>query len=209
MFEFLNERVFNNEIEKPVLTIQNNGRHKTTLGWCTTKPVWIDRKTETRYYEITLCAEYISRSEEEIVGTMIHEMVHLHNIQNGVKDVTRNGYWHNKKFKDTAYERGLYAEKMNGDNKYGYAFTSLRPETKELLPDLELNKSLFIIEREGRIKSFTPIEKSEDEEEEPKKRPSIKYICPRCERYVRAKEEISINCNDCKLLMVDELDLAD
>ena len=38
---------------------------------------------------------------------MLHEMAHLYNLNHGIKDVSNNGYYHNKKFKETAEAHGL------------------------------------------------------------------------------------------------------
>ena len=42
---------------------------------------------------------------------MLHEMAHLYNLENGIKDTSRAGTYHNAKFKATAEEHGLICER--------------------------------------------------------------------------------------------------
>lgn len=56
-----------------------------------------------------MCAEYMRRSFEEICGTLLHEMAHLYNLINGIKDC--NKLYHNKKFKEAAEAHGLTVTK--------------------------------------------------------------------------------------------------
>lgn len=53
---------------------------------------------------------------------MLHEMAHLYNLTHGIKDVSNNDYYHNKKLKDTAEAHGLH---IKHHPKYGWAVTML------------------------------------------------------------------------------------
>ena len=53
---------------------------------------------------------------------MLHEMSHLYNLTHGIKDVSNNDYYHNKKLKDTAEAHGLH---IKHHPKYGWAVTML------------------------------------------------------------------------------------
>ena len=86
------------------------------------------------HYEINLCAEYLNRPFEETCGTLLHEMVHLQNLQDGVQDTSRSGLYHNKKFRETAEAHGLTVEK---GEKYGWHKTTLNPEALNLFRALE------------------------------------------------------------------------
>ena len=60
-------------------------------------------------------------------ATILHEMVHLYNIQHDIQDCSRGGTYHNKKFKAEAEKHMLRIEK---DKRYGWTITH---PTKELL----------------------------------------------------------------------------
>ncbi len=70
--------------------------------------------------------ETIDRPIGEVAATMLHEMAHLYNLTHGIEDVSNNGYYHNKKFKETAEAHGLHIEKHD---KYGWTITTLNAET--------------------------------------------------------------------------------
>ena len=119
IFESLNTELFNNEIEPIFITIQSQGTKKGVLGWASIGDFWINEDRGRR--ELNISAEYLKRPIKDIVGTLIHEMVHIHNLQNEVEDCTGQGY-HNKKFQKTCDNVGLLAE--NKGTYHGFAFTS-------------------------------------------------------------------------------------
>lgn len=91
------------------------------------KPEEIEEMKNDGFYEINLCAEHLARPFEQVAGTLLHEMVHLYNLQVGVQDTSRGGTYHNKKYKESAEQHGLNVEK---DDKYGWTKTTLNDEAK-------------------------------------------------------------------------------
>ena len=78
-------------------------------GWCTGWRAWAEKAPQDLesmtpeeakaaeskgYYEINLCAEHIARSYIEVAETLLHEMVHLYNLQEQVQDTSRGGFYH-------------------------------------------------------------------------------------------------------------------
>ena len=183
LFEELNKKIYKNELPEPAILIQNQGKHKGTLGWCTTKEIWADKENTIKKYEITMCAEYLNRNIHEIAGTMLHEMVHLDNIRDGVKDCTRAGKYHNKKFKAAAEAAGLIVELSD---LYGWSQTKLSPDLIQWIKTLNINLNGFKLAR-----SFELAKKGT------KKSSTRKYQCPYCENTVRATKDVNIICKDC------------
>ena len=101
LFSKFNARFFENKLESPVITVSPD-HTRGAYGWCTSWKAWQNGAKEGGFYEINLCAEYLNRPYEETCGTLLHEMVHLQNLQDGVQDTSRSGTYHNKKFKETA-----------------------------------------------------------------------------------------------------------
>lgn len=97
LFDQFNEYLFEGELEKPVITIQADTT-AGAYGWCTTQKIW--KSGDDEYYEINICAEHLNRSIKEVCATLIHEMVHLDNLYDGVSDTSAGGRYHNKKFKE-------------------------------------------------------------------------------------------------------------
>lgn len=147
VFDKANEKWYNSELERPVIAIQSSGK-KNSYGWCSNKRIW---KTDSSnngskdQYEITICAEYLTRDKYGIYGTLLHEMVHLYNAIHEVKDTTNNFIYHNKRFKNEAEQRGLIIEH---DKKLGWSITTLSEEAKEYFDStLEFDSNLFAFSR--------------------------------------------------------------
>lgn len=176
LFGVFNKTYFENQLSKPIITVSPDTT-KGAYGWCTSWKAWKEAGHEdSGYYEINICAEYLSRSYEEVAETMLHEMVHLYNLEEGVKDTSRAGTYHNKKYKEAAEAHGLNVEKTE---KYGWCKTSLKEEAKAVVESFmkEIGKTSF------------------------KKSNSIKYVCPCCGIIVRATKVVNIKCFDCDELM--------
>ena len=94
-------------LERPVITVSPDTT-SGAYGWCTSWKAWgSSEDKEKGYYEINICSEYLTRSFEEIAETLLHEMVHLQNIKDGVQDTSRSGKYHNRKYKQAAEAHGL------------------------------------------------------------------------------------------------------
>ena len=161
LFSKFNEKFYNTELQTPVITVSPDTT-KGAYGWCTAWKAWTigeqkkvaDLSTLTKedleamkkddgFYEINICAEHLARPFEQVAETLLHEMVHLYNLQIGVQDTSRGGTYHNKKYKEAAEKHGLTVEK---DAKYGWTKTSLNDEAKAFVDGLQ-DKSLNFTEK--------------------------------------------------------------
>lgn len=133
LFSTFNKAFFEGKLEQPVITVSPDNT-RGAYGWCTGWKAWQDGTKEGGFYEINLCAEYLNRPFEETCCTLIHEMVHLWNLQEGVQDTSRSGTYHNKNFKIAAEAHGLIVEKTA---KYGFSTTTLAPATLNFIQAME------------------------------------------------------------------------
>lgn len=195
LFAVLNERFFGNNLCKPVITISPNSTKTNAFGWITTWKCWHDAEKGEEFFEINICAEYLSRPFADVASTMLHEMVHLYNIMNGVKDCSRGGTYHNNKFKDSAEKHGLICHK---DEKYGWTDTTLNFEAAETVTEFMeiIDKTSFSLYRDGEKKK---------EEKKGGKSNSRKYVCPCCGLIVRATKEVKVICADCDEILELEM----
>jgi DNA-directed RNA polymerase subunit RPC12/RpoP len=194
LFDIFNHHFYNDVVKAPIILIQTTAREHAK-GWCTTRKIWKDNENNEYYYEITMSAEYIYEGIYDICDTLLHEMAHLYDSQNDIKDTSRGTTYHNEKFKKTAEKSGLIVEH---DKTYGWAMTSLKNETKQFIDSLKLN-DVFVLTRQNH-KTTTEIETKDDDEKdetEPKKKSSRRYVCPECHTIVRASKEVNIVCGDC------------
>lgn len=178
-FDALNAYYFEGKLPEPAIVVQSKGNRKNILGWCSTQEIWLNDSTKDRRYEINLVAEYLHRAKEEVIETLLHEMVHLYNILNGIDDTSRNGRYHNKEFKATAEKCGLICNK---NKQIGYT-THLNDEAVKVIEAMEL-ADVFELHRLGMTTSS---------------KKSIKYyVCPCCGLKMRAtKKDVNILCGKC------------
>lgn len=184
LFSTFNKAFFEGKLEKPVITVSPDST-KGAYGWCTSWKAWKNGDENGGFYEINLCAEYLNRPFEETCSTLIHEMVHLWNLQEGVQDTSRSGTYHNQKFKTAAEAHGLTVEKTA---KYGYSKTTLTPATLAFVNSLGKNSFSLVRPKVGGLKGAGA-----------KKQSSRKYVCPCCGAIVRATKELNIICGDCEV----------
>lgn len=133
-FAHFNRKLYKGKLPQPVITIQTAGR-KPYLGWFRADS-WKDKKKEVP--EINITAEEMNRAPEAILETLIHEMVHLDNWMNNIKDVSSNQY-HNKNFLRGCEEVNLICERGN----HGWNSTSLSPELRRIIRAGKPRKSAF------------------------------------------------------------------
>ncbi|MCM3405502.1 SprT-like domain-containing protein [Cytobacillus oceanisediminis] len=199
-YDIINKHFFESKLPVIAITIQSDARRKLTMGWCTTKEVWGDKEGKIKMYEINLTPEFLDLNFYETMDTLMHEMVHLFNKINNVQDVSRNGTYHNKHFKNESIKRGFCYKEDKPDKKYGWSFSRLSEETKKKLDNLGINKDIFSIARRTND-YYVNIEMGNDPEQETeqkKKGNSYKWVCPCCNTIVRStKVEVNIICGDC------------
>ncbi|MTD40104.1 SprT-like family protein [Erwinia sp. CPCC 100877] len=182
-FDDLNRKYFESALSKSVITIQST---PSAYGHFTTSQVW-DLAIE-KAYEINIGAETLNRKIEEIIATLIHEMVHQYCAEKNIKDTSRGNTYHNKRFKEEAEKRGLVISYAPG---IGWSVTE---PTKELIDYVENNEIYKRISMKRN--SMLKIKGS-------KKSSTRKYVCLSCNQTVRATKEVNILCGNCKQVMVN------
>ena len=195
IFDLLNATFFENALSRPTITIQSTP--KAYGHFSLREDTWVSKLGGT--HEINIGAGTLSRPIEEVVATLLHEMVHYYNFVNGVQDCSRGGTYHNRKFKTEAEARGLMVEhsERNGWNRTSPNEALLDFVINNGLTDILINRneaSGFQITGTGTHNGF-PISR-------PKKSSTRKYICPCCGMSVRATREVNIACMDCDEAMV-------
>ena len=183
IFKTLNKTFFENKLIEPIILIATKNK-KHTLGTCSNNPIWQKKNVESENkYEITLSGKYLNRTLEEIVTTLLHEMIHLYCSLNNIKDTSNSCVYHNKRFKEEAEKRGLNITK---DKTIGWSISTLKDETKKLVKTFKIDKTAFDYWRND-FKFIT---------EKPKIQLN-KYMCPECETKVSSTKELNIICGDC------------
>lgn len=181
IFELFNKDLFNGKLEEPVILIQP-AKKTRTLGTCSVDKVWQHKKVKkNQKYEITISAESLQRSTDEIAETLLHEMAHLYCSLNDIKDTSNNYVYHNKRYKIQAENHGLNVE---NEQTVGWAITSLTDKTKDLVESYKIKDSVFNYYRT----TFDGIKL---------KTKTFKYQCP-CDVKISHYKDISLICGICK-----------
>lgn len=198
IYNALNTDFFEDALPVPIITVQSK---PGTYGHCTTSKVW--QRKDGGAYELNIAAEVLNYPIEETLDTMLHEMVHLYCRENGIKEVSRGGKYHNKRFKAEAERRGLVCVPCG---QYGWNTTP-----SDSLVEYALSKGWNEI-KIGRG-SLPPIirtgasgtAQTGAETTGGGKRPSStrKLQCPKCGCSVRATKTVRIMCMDCMEQMIE------
>ena len=196
IFDLLNEEFFENTLSRPTITIQSTP--KAYGHFSLREDTWVSKLGGT--HEINIGAGTLSRPIEDIVATLLHEMVHYYNYINGIQDCSRGNTYHNKRFKAAAEARGLI---VDYSERYGWSHTSPADELLDFV--LEYGLTDILISRN----EFTGFQitgtgaHSGTGITPPRKTSSTrKYICPCCGNSVRATKLVNIACLDCEKQML-------
>lgn len=214
LYDFANERLFNGELKKPVITVQRDERNKSN-GWWSVNKVWKWQETasancaecdsrddcesvencvqhvEREEHELNMTAQQLNRPIGEIAATLIHEMCHQFASVNNMQDCSRSGTYHNKLFKKIAETHGLKVECVP---QIGWSHTELTEETAAMINE-------FVAENPATVIYRLPVMKGQTM----KTSSTRKYICPICGQSVRATKQVNIICADCDAPMQEEI----
>ena len=187
IFDLLNSKYFESALSKPTITIQSTP--KAYGHFSLREDTWVSKNGNT--HEINIGAGTLARPIEEVVATLLHEMVHYYNCINKIKDCSRGNLYHNKYFKVAAEQRDLLVEHSQS---YGWSHT--RPSEALLDFVIENNLTDILLNRNDFSCSYRGGEKH-------KTSSTRKYVCPKCALSVRATRTVNIACVDCMLKMVE------
>ncbi|MFD1901298.1 hypothetical protein GQR36_17205 [Enterococcus termitis] len=119
--------------------------------------------SKKKAYEINLGAETLNRKIENIIATLVHEMVHQYCAENSIKDTSRGNTYHNKRFKEESEKRGLL---ISYEPRIGWSVTE---PTKELIDYVRSNN---IYEKISMYRKTTLKEKNQQDQV-----PENMYVC--------------------------------
>lgn len=182
----LNNKFFGGQLPPVIITIQSSPRaygHYTT--WENT---WVGEGQG--FHEINIGAETLDRDASEVLATLSHEMCHHYCAVNNIKDTSRGGTYHNKKFKEVA--EGTGAILVDYDPRIGFS------------PTRPTDALIAFIEEQG----WTGVNLSRQSilglpggKGRGRSNGVRKYVCPECGCSVRATKAVNIGCLDCGTVM--------
>ena len=196
VFDLLNAEFFENTLSRPTITIQSTP--KAYGHFSLREDTWISKLGGT--HEINIGAGTLSRPIEEVAATLLHEMVHYFNYEQGIQDCSRGNTYHNRRFKEAAEARGLI---VTHSDKYGWSHTSPSDRLLEVILDNDLTDILINRnEYTGFRVTGTGTHSGVGAVLPPKRSSTRKYICPCCGMSVRATRAVNVACMDCDVQLV-------
>lgn len=202
IFKALNEEYFDGALPMPIITIQSTPKaygHFTPWDAYRIK----DEKGEMHgAVEVNIGAGTLDRSIESVVSTLQHELIHYYCYLNNIKDTSRCGQYHNKKFRDEAEARGLHIEY---DSRIGWSITEPTEELIDFIiscgfEDIQIGRNEWTSfvgaggSKAGSGGAVAP---------KPKKSNSRKMICPCCGNIARVTKPTNLICGDCMEHMIE------
>lgn len=193
LYDYCNAKLFDGELIKPVITVQQDAKNKFN-GWWSAGKVWKENAEDEGEHELNMTAQQLDRplcatDRDSICSTLIHEMCHQYAQANNMQDTSRAGNYHNKLFKQIAEKHGLHVECVA---TIGWSHTTLTDDTAAIIAEFVKDNPDTVIYRMPVIKGQSV------------KSSTRKYICPWCGQSVRATKAVNIMCADCNELMHEE-----
>ena len=182
MYADFNQKFYGGKLMPTMITIMKSS-HGNELGWASPTKIWYQKELDSqgnpiKFYEINICADALYLTSIEIAEVMLHEMAHIYAAQNDIKETSRNGCYHNKKFKIIAEEHGLNCSKTNN----GFSETSLRDYSKKFIKQMNYGELKLVREKYYEKNSSY-----------------IRYICPSCNSIIRSTKPVNVLCIDCNV----------
>lgn len=189
-YEFFNKEYFDNKLPPCLITLQRKSKAR---GYFCAERFELRASENPTVHEIALNPKYFKdRTDEDILSTLLHEMVHLWQEHNGT--APRKNY-HNKEWAKKMETVGLIPSNTGeaGGRKTGQSMTHY----------IDVNGSYV-----GRIAVFLQGKKVINYQDRPtitmvrsRSKNKVKYTCPKCGLNAWGKEEIKITCGTDNIAM--------
>lgn len=200
IYNSTNTDFWGGQLPQVIVTCQSS---PGTYGHSTVSRVW--KRQEDDLYELNIACEVLDYPIEEILDTVIHEQVHIYCRVNGISEVSRNGSYHNKKFKELAETHGLQC--VYTGRAYGWN-TTAKDNDRLIEYAIEKDYTELQISRKSRrpVRIGGTAAQGGGRLPPEEKRPSStrKLVCPAgCGQTVRATKTVSIICGKCLVPMIE------
>lgn len=186
IFNALNQQYFSGEFPKVVITVQSTPK---AYGHFTCYDAW--HCDDTGYKEINIGAGTLDRPIENVTATLLHEMIHEYCFMHGIKDTSRAGTYHNKRFRQEAEKRALH---IDYDSRIGWSVTSPTEALIDFciehgLEDIQIARDDLTACMTGGTGTGRRIN-------------SYRHVCPVCGNIARTGKITKLICGECLSPMV-------
>lgn len=199
-FRLLNDRFFDDELPTPVITVIPSAK---SYAHYTTWDAWETKNGSKR--EINIASGTLNRPLENILASLLHEMVHMYNdIILNEQDTSNKGVYHNKVFKREAEAHGLTVSRSErygwcitepGDNLLDFVLSHDELREVEMCRTDPATAPVGVGAHTGSMGATSTTTRVRSHHR--------KYVCPCCGNSVRATKEVHILCMDCRTPMIE------
>lgn len=178
-YDLINYNYFDGRL--PVVSFSVRVAKQTKNGWGVNK--------EHEVYLIYVYDYCLFEDVESIYIGLMHQISHIINAENNVKDTSRKGQYHNKAFKKVAEKNGLITRRTDAN---GFDAVGIKKEVldKIIIPDLRrrLNQA---------IEKDMAIERNQSK----RIKKMVRFCCPNCKRKATAGLTMKLVCGYCMVEM--------
>lgn len=181
-FDKANAYFYEGKLVRPVITFTADEKKKS-YGHFVMGEIW--HEGEENRAELNIACNTIE-DHAQVIGTLLHEMVHAYCWQNGLKDTSNRGVYHNAVFQREANAHGLDLQEKG---KYGWTGHVLSESGKAFLASIDGDLGALKRDTLGKTKVAK------------KRAQNFRYTCPECGAIVRSTRLLNVMCGDCMIQM--------
>ena len=187
-YDFFNAKFFDSKLPKVFFTIDWHNK-KSNGYFCPHKLV---NKEDAKASVIALNPDYLARDVYEVLATLVHEMCHVWEFEEFIKDPYKLTSYHSKRFEKRLSECNLKAVINNKS----------RSSCSTVIPEDGIFKG--IADEYLKTKEFLSIASIKTEgdkaaEKKAKAKNKTKYVCTGCGTNVWGKAGLNLHCNECDM----------
>lgn len=185
-YDFFNAKFFDSRLPKVFFTIDWHNK-KSNGYFCPHKLVnKEDAEAKAKASVIALNPDYLARDVYEVLATLVHEMCHVWEFEEFIKDPYKLTSYHSKRFEKRLSECNLKAVINNKS----------RSSCSTVIPDDGIFKG--IADEYLKTKEFLSIASTKGDKKA-KAKNKTKYVCTGCETNVWGKAGLNLHCNECDM----------
>jgi len=186
-YDFFNAKFFDSRLPKVFFTIDWHNK-KSNGYFCPHKLVnKEDAEAKAKASVIALNPDYLARDVYEVLATLVHEMCHVWEFEEFIKDPYKLTSYHSKRFEKRLSECNL---KAVINNKSRSSCSTVIPDDgifKGIADEYLKTKEFLSIASTNAIKT----EGDKAAEKKAKAKNKTKYVCTGC--------ETNLHCNECDM----------
>lgn len=201
-YDFFNTKFFDGTLPKVFFTV--DWHNKKSCGYFCPHKLVNKEDAEAKASVIALNPDHLAREVYEVLATLVHEMCHVWEFEEFIKDPYKLTSYHSKRFEKRLGECNL---KAVINNKSRSSCSTVIPDDgifKGIADEYLKTKEFLTIASINAIKT-EKTEGGEEAEKKAKAKNKTKYVCTGCETNIWGKAGLNLHCNECDMDFEEEV----